>query len=130
MLLQPRLVLVKEAQVLNKPLHRGFDPLTSRMNETIEKLKKVGYPFGKYFCSFKQHDEATICEACQSVMPPLEELIENCGERFGHLYRNEKNSWTAHPTDVEGEEYSHTRHAGDPRTAVAEMYISLNTKHE
>ncbi len=98
------------------------------MNYSLAKeLKDVGFP---HECT--EIDETTetipycIYESDGICQPPLEELIEACGERFEKLtVLHDQNKWTAYST-VENEACYSV--ATTSKEAVARLWLALNKK--
>ena len=91
--------------------------------ELAKKLKEAGFP-----------PRDRRCMACvethlgcdMTVMPPLSELIEACGEKFGSLTRSYGDTvfkWKAIDS-----EHQIGRLANTPEEAVAELWLALNKK--
>jgi hypothetical protein len=65
------------------------------------------------------------------IFPTLSELIEACGDRFGHLARqkagDDKFYWTAYEYSKHGD-FAYGFHFQTPEEAVAKLWLSLNKK--
>jgi hypothetical protein len=102
--------------------------------ELAKQLKDAGFPQGEFEgnnwerhweCQHPPGGHAVTpnCDKCYT--PTLSEVIEACGEKFGHLAfwknGNPAGSWQA---VGDGE----TEWASTPEEAVAKLYLALNQK--
>lgn len=104
--------------------------------ELALKLKKAWYPQNKMDGTivnsgvFYEDENGTHLDSAYA--PTLSELIEACGDRFGSLTKNIKQSvWYC--TEVKGkDDYQYELVSGSERSsaeeAVANLWLSLNKK--
>lgn len=98
--------------------------------ELAKQLKDAGFPFKKYTCKFKDHEGFGTCDYCQPVSPPLEELIEACGEGFDWLTQktvpNKIGNWCAQKRNAIAGEQCVV--GTTPTEAVARLWLALHKK--
>ena len=91
--------------------------------ELAKKLKDAGFP---------NYEEDWIDEVgFVLIHPTLSELIEACGEDFGHLDRKEDGTFIAYPTSEKLKERKMWMLCrGEAEEAIANLWLELNKKNE